>query len=30
METQIPKSTGISDVCGLSGAETKQDRERKN
>ena len=29
METKIPKSIGISDMCGLSGAEINQERERK-
>ena len=30
METKIPKSIGISDMCGLSGAETNEERERKD
>ena len=30
METKIPKSIGISDMCGLSGAEINQERERKD
>jgi hypothetical protein len=30
MATKIPKSIGISDMCGLSGAETNQERERKD
>jgi hypothetical protein len=29
METKIPKSIGISDMCGLSGAElTKREKEK--